>query len=33
MHAPVRPQVVVSKCLGFAACRYNGQVIPDPFVE
>lgn len=33
MHAPDRPQVVVSKCLGFAACRYNGQVIPDPFVE
>ncbi len=33
MLTPVHPQVVVSKCLGFAACRYNGQVIPDPFVE
>ncbi len=28
-----RPTVVVSKCLGFAACRYNGQVIPDEFVH
>lgn len=28
-----RPRVVVSKCLGFAACRYNGQTIPDEFVE
>ncbi|MGC8838467.1 MAG: 2-thiouracil desulfurase family protein [Anaerolineae bacterium] len=27
-----RPRVVVSKCLGFAACRYNGQTIPDEFV-
>lgn len=27
-----RPQVVVSKCLGFAPCRYNGQTIPDEFV-
>ncbi len=28
-----RPRVVVSKCLGFAACRYNGEVIPDAFVQ
>ncbi|MBN1936859.1 MAG: DUF1722 domain-containing protein [Anaerolineae bacterium] len=28
-----RPNVVVSKCLGFAACRYNGATIPDAFVE
>jgi uncharacterized protein YbgA (DUF1722 family)/uncharacterized protein YbbK (DUF523 family) len=28
-----RPLVVVSACLGFQACRYNGQVLPDPFVE
>jgi uncharacterized protein YbgA (DUF1722 family)/uncharacterized protein YbbK (DUF523 family) len=28
----VRPILVVSKCLGFASCRYNGAVIPDPFV-
>lgn len=27
------PRVVVSKCLGFEACRYNGATIPDPFVE
>jgi uncharacterized protein YbgA (DUF1722 family)/uncharacterized protein YbbK (DUF523 family) len=27
------PVVVVSKCLGFAHCRYNGQTIPDEFVE
>jgi len=29
----VKPNVVVSKCLGFARCRWNGQVIPDDFVE
>ena len=35
-----RPNVVVSRCLGVANCRYNGQAIPDdlvsklePFVE
>jgi uncharacterized protein YbgA (DUF1722 family)/uncharacterized protein YbbK (DUF523 family) len=28
-----RPQVVVSRCLGFDACRYNGVTIPDAFVE
>ncbi|MDZ7860038.1 MAG: DUF523 and DUF1722 domain-containing protein [Candidatus Krumholzibacteriota bacterium] len=28
-----RPSVVVSKCLGFKKCRYNGQTIPDRFVE
>ncbi len=28
-----RPVVVVSKCLGFAHCRYNGQVITDHAVE
>jgi uncharacterized protein YbgA (DUF1722 family)/uncharacterized protein YbbK (DUF523 family) len=27
-----RPRVVVSKCLGFDACRYNGQTIPDRFL-
>ena len=26
------PRVVVSKCLGFDRCRYNGAVIEDPFV-
>jgi uncharacterized protein YbgA (DUF1722 family)/uncharacterized protein YbbK (DUF523 family) len=29
----VKPNVVVSKCLGFAACRYNGIIIPDRFVD
>lgn len=28
-----RPVVVVSKCLGFAPCRWNGVTIPDRFVE
>ena len=27
------PIVVVSKCLGFAECRYNGQVLNDPFID
>ncbi|MCF7886735.1 MAG: DUF523 and DUF1722 domain-containing protein [Candidatus Marinimicrobia bacterium] len=27
------PKVVVSQCLGFKKCRYNGQTIPDDFVE
>lgn len=27
-----RPVVVVSKCLGFDHCRYNGDMIPDEFV-
>jgi len=29
----VKPRVVVSKCLGFAHCRWNGLTIPDDFVE
>lgn len=33
MKAWPKPRVVVSKCLGFDACRYNGQVIDDPFVR
>lgn len=28
-----RPVVLVSKCLGFDRCRYNGVTIPCPFVE
>lgn len=28
-----KPKIVVSKCLGFAKCRYNGQTIPDDFVK
>lgn len=27
------PRLVVSKCLGFAACRWNGDTINDDFVE
>lgn len=26
-----RPRIVVSKCLGFACCRWNGETISDPF--
>lgn len=33
MNGEIKPQVVVSRCLGFDACRYNGQMIPDKFVE
>jgi uncharacterized protein YbgA (DUF1722 family)/uncharacterized protein YbbK (DUF523 family) len=28
-----KPVVIVSKCLGFASCRYNGVMIHDPFVK
>jgi uncharacterized protein YbgA (DUF1722 family)/uncharacterized protein YbbK (DUF523 family) len=28
-----QPRVVVSKCLGFDHCRYNGAIIPDAVVE
>lgn len=28
-----KPNVFFSKCLGFDSCRYNGQMITDPFVE
>jgi uncharacterized protein YbgA (DUF1722 family)/uncharacterized protein YbbK (DUF523 family) len=28
-----RPIVVVSQCLGFAAVRYDGQVLQEPFVK
>ena len=28
-----RPLIVVSKCIEFDACRYNGQLIPDGFVR
>lgn len=29
----IRPNVFLSKCLGFDSCRYNGQMITDSFVE
>ncbi len=28
-----KPIVVISKCLGFDSCRYNGQTIPVDYVE
>lgn len=28
-----QPRVVISKCLGFDHCRYNGAIIPDAVVE
>lgn len=33
MSESITPKVVVSKCLGFAPCRYNAQTIPDDFVK
>jgi uncharacterized protein YbgA (DUF1722 family)/uncharacterized protein YbbK (DUF523 family) len=29
----IKPTVVVSKCLGFAHCRYNGEIIAAPLVQ
>lgn len=29
----VIPGIVVSKCLGFAHCRYNGLIIASEFVD
>jgi len=28
-----RPVVLVSRCLGFAACRYDGQIIKNSFID
>ena len=33
MRAFARPRIVVSRCLEFAACRYNGQRIPCPLIR
>lgn len=33
MEKSLRSRVIVSKCMGFDACRYNGQTLPDKFVE
>lgn len=27
------PTIIVSKCLGFSSCRYNGQMIDNKFIE
>lgn len=29
----IRPVIVVSRCLGFEACRYNGGIEKDSFIE
>jgi len=29
----VQPKIIVSKCLDFESCRYNGQMIPDSFIS
>jgi len=28
-----RPRLLVSRCLGFAACRYDGAILREPFLE
>ena len=28
-----RPRVVASRCLGFAACRYNGDILAERFLD
>lgn len=33
MEARTKPIIIVSECLGFAKCRYNGLVISDEFVQ
>src|SRR5581483_3713523 len=27
-----KPRIVVSKCIGFEPCRYNGEIVRDKFV-
>ncbi|HEX3012730.1 MAG TPA: DUF523 and DUF1722 domain-containing protein, partial [Methanobacterium sp.] len=29
----VKPSIIISKCIGFEACRYNGLIIKSDFVE
>ncbi len=33
MRCFARPVVVFSRCLGFAACRYDGEIVVEPAVE
>lgn len=33
MSSSIKPIIIASKCLGFAACRYNGVSLPDPLIE
>jgi uncharacterized protein YbgA (DUF1722 family)/uncharacterized protein YbbK (DUF523 family) len=28
-----KPRIVISKCIGFDPCRYNGEIIQDKFVD
>ncbi len=28
-----KPRIVISKCIGFDPCRYNGEIVKDKFVE
>ena len=28
-----KPRIVISKCIGFEACRYNGEIVEDKFVR
>jgi len=28
-----KPQIVVSRCLGFSGCRFDGSMIPDKFIN
>ena len=32
-HEACKPRVVISRCIGFEACRYNGQMLRDQFIE
>jgi uncharacterized protein YbbK (DUF523 family) len=33
MHSFLKPNVVISKCLGFAKCRYDGKIVLDTIVR
>lgn len=33
MHSSPRPRILISKCLGFSPCRYDGRMIPSPVTE
>jgi len=33
MSAYSRPIILISKCLGFSSCRYDGQVVPSPLTD
>ena len=32
MTAFPKPTIVISKCIGFDPCRYNGEIVQDKFV-